>query len=340
MTRIPTLDGWRGIAILLVLADHGLYALHFSATAGSGTGPDGVTLFFVLSGFLITSLLTAERQKLGAIDLPRFYKRRFVRLMPAAWAYLWFVAVFSMQSPSKVDSLIAIGAAIFFFRNYCYLSCAGGDLTGHFWTLSVEEQFYLVWPATLRFLGARWGRWVALFGAAGLGIYRTVWLNAHPFASNTQLQGTPLHANALLIGCSVALFLPNFRHLLRDWMALPLLVGVVACIARHEILVPFSESVLFALLLATTSVSRSKLFTFLDWRPLTFLGAISYSLYLWQQVFTMLAHRGGVFVWIGGFGLVAAAVGSYYILEKPLVERFRDKKPARLNSKPVEVVAE
>jgi peptidoglycan/LPS O-acetylase OafA/YrhL len=87
-------------------------------------------------------------------------------------------------------------------------------------------------------------------------------------------------------------------------------------------------------------VSRSKLFTFLDWKPLTFLGALSYSLYLWQQVFTMLAHRGGVFVWIGGFGLVAAAVGSYYILEKPLVERFRDKKPARLNSKPVEVVAE
>ena len=125
MKRIPTLDGWRGVAILLVLVDHARFALHLDPSASMSTGPHGVTLFFVLSGFLITSLLTQEKQSKGSIDLRRFYVRRFFRLMPAAWAFLWFALVYAILSPQRLVGFVNIAAALLFVRNYSYLFAPG-----------------------------------------------------------------------------------------------------------------------------------------------------------------------------------------------------------------------
>jgi len=101
MKRIPTLDGWRGIAVLLVLADHVRFALHAEASPGVATGQHGVTIFFVLSGFLITSKLMEEKNATGSIDLRSFYVRRFFRLMPAAWAFLLFAAMEAAISDTR-----------------------------------------------------------------------------------------------------------------------------------------------------------------------------------------------------------------------------------------------
>src|SRR5580692_4954116 len=104
MTRIRTLDGWRGIAILLVLVSH--YSPLNSALSVHGVGQHGVAIFFVLSGFLITTLLCEERSKNGVIDLRAFYKRRFFRLAPGAWCYLVsIVLLFAYMHPKPYGTL-------------------------------------------------------------------------------------------------------------------------------------------------------------------------------------------------------------------------------------------
>jgi peptidoglycan/LPS O-acetylase OafA/YrhL len=139
--RILTLDGWRGIAILLVLFNHVMNAcVRNISSPWLATGHHGVTLFFVISGFLISANLTA-----GPIDLKRFYIRRFFRLMPVAWAYLGVLLL--IDASVHIVSPSAIVSSLFFYRNFT--GTAFGSSTWHFWSLSLEEQFYLAWPPVL-----------------------------------------------------------------------------------------------------------------------------------------------------------------------------------------------
>jgi peptidoglycan/LPS O-acetylase OafA/YrhL len=321
MKRIATLDGWRGIAISMVLVDHARFSMHIDPSASMSTGPHGVTLFFVLSGFLITSRLAAEKQSTGSIDLRRFYVRRFFRLMPAAWTFLWFALIYTVFSPGALVGLFNIVAALLFFRNYSYLLAPGPALTGHFWTLSIEEQFYIVWPSILVLTGSRMARWVALSGAVLIGIYRFAHWSSLASLSFEPAQATQLHADSLLLGCAAALFLPRIRPYLRDWMVIPLLIALVPCIANYHLLIPLRESIILALLLAITSSSESKAFAILNWKPVAFLGTISYSLYLWQQPFTSYGHIGPRHLLFAAVALPCFALGSYYLIEKPFIDR-------------------
>jgi peptidoglycan/LPS O-acetylase OafA/YrhL len=326
MNRIPTLDGWRGIAIMLVLIDHARFALHLDPSAGMSTGLHGVTLFFVLSGFLITSRLVAEKQSKGSIDLRHFYARRFFRLMPAAWVFLWFAAVHAAFSSERLVGFINVGAALLFCSNYSYLIAPSIGLTGHFWTLSIEEQFYIAWPSILILSGSRIARWVAVGGAALVTIYRIVRWSSLARLPVELAQATQLHADALLLGCAVALFLPRIRRYLRDWMVLPLVAALIPCITSYHLLIPVRESIIIALLLAITSCSGSRLFLIFEWKPLAFLGTISYSLYLWQQPFTSLGHNGPHQLWFAAVAFPCVALGSYYLVEKPFIEQTRRKR--------------
>ena len=145
MNRIPTLDGWRGIAVLLVLVGH------FSGRVNTGElgwltliGLHGVAIFFVLSGFLITTILQREFEATGRVDLRRFYLRRFFRLMPCAWCYLLAI----LGPPGLLMRTIVPGrdllSCVFFWRNYYHDSAFADAFTSHFWSLAIEEQFYLV----------------------------------------------------------------------------------------------------------------------------------------------------------------------------------------------------
>src|ERR1700731_4102388 len=131
--RIPTLDGWRGVAILLVLIGHFMPRTYFSLVRT--IGGHGVSVFFVLSGFLITSRLLDEQERNGRINLLRFYLRRIFRLMPCAWTFLLVVWTLGIVKPGEIES------CLFFFRNYVAFGPSGP--TVHFWSLSIEEQFYL-----------------------------------------------------------------------------------------------------------------------------------------------------------------------------------------------------
>jgi peptidoglycan/LPS O-acetylase OafA/YrhL len=312
MNRIPTLDGWRGIAILLVLFDHFQDSLvgHYAAPWAQ-TGQHGVTIFFVLSGFLITSKLME-----GPIDLKRFYLRRFFRLMPAAWTYLAMIIIVDRFTGAHLTSLPGVVACLLFFRNFS--GNAGGGVTGHFWSLSLEEQFYLVWPWILLLAGVRRCRWIAAAGAIACAAYR--WFNWEYYNRNLFNGESQVRADALLAGCLLALLLADarIRSAFARWskfFTLPALVAMLFCIARFHWMPPLFECVAIAALIAATALHPASVFA----RPLSFpalawLGTISYSLYLWQEFFTLFQKPVAMFV-----AMPIAALASYYLIERPCV---------------------
>src|ERR1700739_802804 len=168
-TRIAALDGWRGIAILMVLVAH-VEATYFGRPIPSwlNTGEHGVCIFFVLSGYLITSNLLQR-----GLNLRRFYIRRFFRLMPVAWAYLLFLGAAEVLVRYPRIALPEAASCLFFYRNY--YGPIGTAATLHFWSLSVEEQFYLAWPLVLLLLGRR--RCLQIVPVAIIGI--AAWRYAH-----------------------------------------------------------------------------------------------------------------------------------------------------------------
>jgi peptidoglycan/LPS O-acetylase OafA/YrhL len=148
--RLPSLDGWRAVAILLVLLSH------WWATGGAdniprwirpitGQGDLGVRIFLVLSGLLITHLLLEENDSYGSIDLRSFYIRRVLRIFPVYFAFLLLLATLSAFGLYYDDVATWIGA-LTFTRN---VIGKGNSATGHLWSLAVEEQFYFVWPSTM-----------------------------------------------------------------------------------------------------------------------------------------------------------------------------------------------
>jgi peptidoglycan/LPS O-acetylase OafA/YrhL len=214
MKRIPALDGWRGIAIALVLFDH------LQAALAGGywrpwmqTGQHGVTIFFVLSGFLITSKLVEGPA--GQVDFKSFYIRRFFRLMPVAWVYLAVLWLAGAISDEHWISGGEITSCIFFFRNF--FGPGRGLYAAHFWSLSIEEQFYLIWPCLLLFAGRHASRWFAVGGALAIAVYREMhWARyEHQWLSFQ----TEVRADALLTGCLLALLLadPKLQSAAQRW---------------------------------------------------------------------------------------------------------------------------
>jgi peptidoglycan/LPS O-acetylase OafA/YrhL len=159
---IPTLDGWRAVAILAVMASHAGHS--YSAESGRenifdrfASGTHGVNLFFALSGLLITSRLLEEWDTNGRVSLKRFYTRRAFRILPPALLYLGVVSLLGALGLLPVVWSEFVAAALF-FRNYLPVILGpngAGFFTSHYWSLGVEEHFYLFWPALLLLAGRK-----------------------------------------------------------------------------------------------------------------------------------------------------------------------------------------
>jgi peptidoglycan/LPS O-acetylase OafA/YrhL len=317
MGRLPALDGWRGVAIILVLFDHiqvallGRYEYPWMQT-----GQHGVTIFFVLSGFLITSKLVD-----GPIDLRHFYLRRFFRLMPAAWTYLAVLLLLSRLTCVSFTSLPEVSACLFFYRNM--VDVPGPGLAGHFWSLSLEEQFYLVWPCLLFLTGSKRCVWIAATGVCACALYRWVlWSHYDRLGPNDMSQ---VRADALLVGCVMALLLSNPRARLASarwakWTAIPALMMLLFCVARFQWLPPLRECASIAILISTCVLFQGSIWPrLLSWRPLTWLGDVSYSIYLWQELFVHLGCGTGRLFFLL-LALPLFALGSFYLIERPITQ--------------------
>ncbi len=195
----PSLDGMRAVAVTCVVAFH--------ATHWLPGGWAGVDVFFVLSGFLITSLLAQEIEASGSIDLGSFYLRRALRLVPALTVMLLASLAVAVLLPSRtLEDVRAIGLAGTYLMNWNRAFALFPQAwLGHTWSLAMEEQFYLLWPAILLLIRAR--RPVTLISA--LVVLVTVWrlvlvLSGAP--AERTYNGFDTHADGLLIGSALALF--------------------------------------------------------------------------------------------------------------------------------------
>jgi peptidoglycan/LPS O-acetylase OafA/YrhL len=151
--NIPTLDGWRGFAVIAVILYHGrsgFFNDNSVAMRLSAHGDLGVNLFFAISGFLICGLLLKEFQADGNINLRRFYLRRCFRILPPYYAVLAVLCILSIAGAIRVNYSDLPGCLLF-YRNFTPLGgdYQGGYYTAHLWSLAIEEHFYLLWPMLL-----------------------------------------------------------------------------------------------------------------------------------------------------------------------------------------------
>jgi peptidoglycan/LPS O-acetylase OafA/YrhL len=331
---IPSLDGLRGISIIFVLYGH-LSMEHILPRALSATplGLGGVVIFFAISGFLITSQLPVEGDSSGTSDLKVFYLRRAFRLLPAALAFLitCFLLNKSGVIPYSPHDLVHAWTYTMNFSHPRYTTYE------HLWSLSVEEQFYLVWPFLLVAASRLGARRIALFAIIFCPFWRVLswWYFRDPGAVHRR---PDMIADTLAFGCLLALNGPLLRG--KKWgrflTSAPLgflaLITVIACCAVNRlhseaIVVTYSVEGVCAALMINNLWSRATgaFVRFSSWPVLIWIGRLSYSLYLWQQIFLlpadMSAHATtGLLARFPGNLLAAfgAACLSYYIIEKPI----------------------
>lgn len=304
-SRIAALDGWRGIAILLVLIDHVLMLFRPDAPLWMRAGQQGVTIFFVLSGYLITGKLVEP-----GLDLKAFYVRRFFRLAPVSLAYLSLLAAIGLVTGIRIIEPGEFLACVLFCRNY--FAGMGRQFTLHFWSLSIEEQFYALWPAVL-FIGGRWSKWAAAAGALLAG----TWAATHAaFYVGFNAKHSEVRFTGLLIGCALALFLQTARArerflIFAKWAAGPCIIGLAAAIYRRADVPGVSECFAWGTLIIGSSLA--------DWKPpapLAWLGRISYSVYVWHWLTLYLYHNcHSVAVFVAASII---PVVSYYAIERPM----------------------
>ncbi|SES43663.1 Peptidoglycan/LPS O-acetylase OafA/YrhL, contains acyltransferase and SGNH-hydrolase domains [Pedococcus cremeus] len=322
--RRPALDGLRGLAVTAVIAGHSLLPLCANA------GTVGVTFFFVLSGFLITRLLLEEQEDHRRIDIRAFYVRRARRLAPALLIFLLFT---SAAHKVAGDSLWPVVASFAYVANFAAISGLPMHLLQHMWSLSMEEQFYLLWPMLMAVLLPRGRRRLLLVLCLGLilCVGLRAWLTLSGAPSSRVMFGPDTRADALIIGAMLAFFLPH----LTDW-PLGRIASYAACVLALSLpLGPQGSWTLLPVALAsagvvgwaaTVSASRrpSRAATALARGPIAALGRISYGVYLWHfPIAIILAARvphvlGAILTLCLSTALAAA---SWRYVEVPILRR-------------------
>lgn len=353
LTYSPELDGLRGAAILSVMAFHA----HAPFLKG---GFIGVDIFFVLSGFLITSLLVSEYDRYGSVSLKSFYMRRVLRLAPAlivlllAFCLASFLFLGNEQANRNyVDSLISL----FYLSNWARaFSLHPPYFLGHTWSLSIEEQFYIVWPILLltflRFFSSR--KLVILFtiSLALLAWAFRVYLLMNGATPERLYNGLDTRADALMVGCTfgvayasgffnkkpLKLMLSKILVFLAPISALILLAFSAGANWRNPYMYQFG---FFAIELLTAIIvvdimlnDKSTIKRMLTTKALVWVGSISYGLYLWHypiyRAMFSLKITGFFVITIGSLITFSVATVSYHFIEKPILKikkRFAHKTP-------------
>lgn len=339
---LPALDGLRGVAVLAVL----VYHAGFAWAVG---GYLGVSTFFTLSGYLITALLLEEWRRHGRIDLKRFWIRRLRRLLPASLLALGLIVVLAatVAHPSQLDGLRAdLVAALTDVANWRFVLAdesyadvlTGPSLVLHFWSLAIEEQFYLLFPllavgllAITRGSRPRVASVMAVLVGASLAL--AVFAG---WSDDRVYFGTDTRASELLVGALLAVLLHRVEMPRRArtgvvWLGVPALASMVLLMATTEQSRSWLYSggltgyaLLSSLVILAAIQPRGPARALLAWAPLVGMGRISYGLYLyhWPVFLWLTPARTGLEAW-PLFGLrvavaLAVSVVSYVLVEQPV----------------------
>ena len=355
--HMPQLDGFRALGILLVLFGHTLsFSLHFPPEWGA-VGGGGVILFFALSGFLITSLLCNEEAQTGTIHIFGFYRDRILRIFPA---FYFLLAVTSLLIALKWVLHVpwySVGVCALFLRNIF----GRGDSLTHIWTLSLEQQFYAFWPLLIRGVKCRFALPWAVGGVVLVTLWRTVaiLLKLWSYENGRFYVRPDFRLDSILIGCCLALMLYRpfgvGRAVYRRWLdrcarlahpvwVLPVFVAWSASTCNSVAMRPYFVTVQMVLsgllLLNVVMCPDTGWARWLSSPWLRQIGAYSYSIYLWQQIF--LVEKTPDWGWVRVFpfdvcGACLAGIASYYLIERPFL---RWKKKLKERSLPAPALKE
>ena len=334
---LPTLDGWRAISITAVIFSHdSVHRLGPLSTQWLyDHGHSGVDVFFAISGLLICSRLMSEEEHKGLIHAGEFYCRRAFRILPPAIFYLAMLMILKLTISLPVG-LPEIGSALLFVRNYTstfqHFQTIYPAYTSHFWSLAVEEHFYLLLPGLLVLCPRSW-RVTALLSLAALVAAHRAW---HDPATQSRFH-TDVRLDALLVPAAVAVLLrrsvvrARLIPFLKSWPALAMVLLGLVSLDRSTRLLPLAMAWLMPFVLLGTMLRPLSWFgRFLELAPLRYVGRLSYSMYLWQQLF-FVSHYGSVSAhmallqhWPMCFVMtLGTAVFSYYVVEQPFIRMGR-----------------
>ncbi len=354
---IPTLDGWRAIAITGVIFAHSRQGIVPWLGPRWGfylwaMGGHGVDLFFAISGLLITSRLLDEEKKFGRISLRGFYVRRAFRILPPAILYLAVVGLLSLIGVLTISKLDWF-ASLFFFRNYTVILTPPNMhwwFTSHFWSLSVEEHFYLLLPSVLLFMKNRrltaLGIMILLVELCKFVLLHGLHVDRDIFRFHTEIC-----FDMLLIPAFVAVWIQRgsnqtlIRRMLPPWSFFVLL-PLYFYLLREHALSPLPACVAPLLLLSTVYNPGMFIGRILESAPLRWIGRLSYSIYLWQMLFVCsrsseppplgILQRSPLNILL----VAVCAAASFYLIELPTMRLgHRLAKPATPGHKDVAVTS-
>jgi peptidoglycan/LPS O-acetylase OafA/YrhL len=336
--RIPSLDGLRALSILLVLLGH--TALSFRAPhllrPFSHVGNIGVRFFFIISGFLITTLLLKEWKSTNNISLRGFYKRRVLRIFPAAYTLIAVIAILAAFHKITLKPGEVFYASTFTMNYHDFSALWLGQL----WSLSVEEQFYLLWPGLLLFVGIRGAcrsSWIVILFSP---ILRFCMWHFWGASETSMTKHFEVVADALATGCLLAAYFnrlgawERYRKFQSNAVIfLGIGLGLIALGNGIFVVSPggfyvWGQSVanIGTAMCIDWAIRNPKhmLGHLLNWKPLAAIGILSYSLYLWQNPF--LLGDNGTFWTTYPYNVVfvvIAALISYFVIERPFL-RLKD----------------
>ncbi|WP_343531518.1 acyltransferase [Pedobacter sp.] len=336
---IPSLNGWRAIAILLVIIGHLKKTLQPTGMAYKILdniifAEFGVRIFFVLSGFLITTLLIKEKKKTGKINITNFFIRRILRIVPVLWAYLIIVAILNQLFEFNLTLSHFIGPFLY-INNFNFLP--GTWILGHTWSLAVEEQFYLIWPFIFKYVNKKLSFCLILII---LIPFINVLAYLNPKFIVITLQPFFKHAAAIFIGAILSiLWAKNFygfnvkKYLTRNIFIISIILTFLINIAQYHgkfgiILLPAGDFILntcIAYMILFSILKNTAVYKILNTSIVISIGILSYSIYIWQQLFLIpyKTYAAWSEYFFFPFNLVVIGIVaylSYHYLEKPFLK--------------------
>ncbi len=339
--HIPSLNGLRAISILIVIFSH-VNIANFSGALAQKTrfldGQFGVTVFFIISGFLITTLLMKEEERTGMVSLRNFYFKRALRILPVFFILL---AVYGLMQAFGILNFTTASwlTSLTYTKNFHWRS---DWESAHLWSLSIEEQFYLFWPLIFIY----WKKYRVHFAVSILVLSPVCRIlgTLHQHVGFDQFSIFQ-RCDAIMWGCVFALYHRDIRSYIekktanRKWMlVLPFVflaaidtfvqVNFIYNLHLGFLIVPIGNITgtlgciaIATIMLISIHYTEGLWFKFLNTKLLNYIGTLSYSLYIWQQIF--FSPRVGMFssIPLNLLMIFVVANCSYYFIEKPFLKK-------------------
>ncbi len=342
--RINSFDGLRGIAILLVVIYHSQNTIKFDSDIWNilsifiANSSLGVRIFFVLSGYLITRILLKEINETGVINLKRFHVRRAIRLFPNLYCFVGVVFLINVIANLNITPQDFISASTFTWNYFGVFAAIANEklggtwFFGHLWTLALEEQFYLLWPLFLLFLNKKYLRKFSLCLVLSMPIVRVASYFLFPVTRGYLNMMLHTSIDSIMAGCFMAILTqsPIYSNRISKIKASSIAMLVTWLVFISPILDYLIGGYLISIGITLNVICLGILIVWIHNNPnsylskllsnpiLVYIGQISYSIYIWQQLFLTDQNTTitGIFPYNIGFSILAGMV-AYYLIEKP-----------------------